>query len=173
MEPTSNHLLSQSPVIEIRDKATGELKASILVDWTDYEWALQYNWHLSGSGRYAATNMRIDPKKNKGRRQKKIFMHVEIARRMGVDMKSTDVIDHVNQNKHDNRRENLRPATYRLNAINRTFSKPPGRRRVLPDPEPRNCAACGTTFTPRRKSPDAKYCSRDCQRRANLVRCAQ
>lgn len=40
--------------------------------------------------------------------------------------------------------------------------------RRLPDPEPRDCARCGETFTPRRKSANLgqRYCGRDCARRA-------
>ena len=40
-----------------------------------------------------------------------------------------------------------------------------GRRPTLPEPEPRGCEWCGVVFTPRRKSPKQRFCSRLCQRR--------
>ncbi|HZV03589.1 MAG TPA: HNH endonuclease [Gemmataceae bacterium] len=35
----------------------------------------------------------------------------------------------------------------------------------LPEPEPRSCEWCGTIFTPVRKRPKQRFCSRLCQRR--------
>ena len=46
-----------------------------------------------------------------------------------------------------------------------TGKKGRGRRPVLPEPEPRACAWCHAVFTPRRKSPQQRFCTRLCQRR--------
>lgn len=91
-----------------------------------------------------------------------------ILERMGHPPDSYDVCDHENRVKLDNRRSNLRPATFKLNAENRDQTRITGRPRTLPDAEPRPCALCEVTFTPRRKSPKQKFCSKKCQRRAML-----
>jgi hypothetical protein len=41
-------------------------------------------------------------------------------------------------------------------------------RRTLPEPDPRPCERCGSTFTPPRKYPKQRYCSGYCQRCAGL-----
>lgn len=83
-----------------------------LVDDEDYDDLSQYNWHalVSTSGPvYAVRNMRLP----NGKRTR-ILMHRQI---MGV---SGDVqLDHINRNGCDNRRENLRIASARVNSLNR------------------------------------------------------
>jgi len=49
-------------------------------------------------------------------RRKVIHMHREVARRMGLDL--SNEIDHINGDKLDNRRENLRSATRSQNKMN-------------------------------------------------------
>lgn len=78
-----------------------------VVDDCDYEWASKFRWHLSSSG-YAITN-KSRPYKN----GKTLHMHRAIN-------KTPDGLftDHVNQNRIDNRRENLRTATKTQNLFN-------------------------------------------------------
>lgn len=75
-----------------------------LVDDADFEWLSQWKWHASLSSRgtkwYAVRNERVNGETIRTR------MHRVI---MGVDPKPTDgmVVDHINHNSLDNRRENL------------------------------------------------------------------
>lgn len=72
-----------------------------LVDAADYDWLSQYNWRFHNG--YAARQ----------ERRKNIYMHREIARPPDGMM-----VDHINRNKLDNRRANLRPCTRRQNIRN-------------------------------------------------------
>jgi hypothetical protein len=83
----------------------------ILVDDCDYERLCEFCWFLNKG--YAVTNIRHNGK------QKKQSMHRLI-------MNVTDpkiFVDHINQNKIDNRRENLRLCTCAENQRNRGASK--------------------------------------------------
>jgi hypothetical protein len=82
-----------------------------IVDDQDYAYLMQYNWCYmkSGNGGYA---MRwVGPRDH----QRAIFMHQIVAARCGIK----DCTDHMNQNKLDNRRNNLRGATSSQNGANR------------------------------------------------------
>lgn len=70
-----------------------------IVDDEDYDFLINYaSWHCTGTG-YA----RCSPTKNR----RSTPMHRLIAERMGLDI--TDIqVDHINRNRLDNRRENLR-----------------------------------------------------------------
>lgn len=68
----------------------------------------QYNWNLNTSG-YA---IRTDRSNNK---KKTVYMHREIMGSIPDGM----IVDHINRNKLDNRRENLRICTTIQNAHNR------------------------------------------------------
>jgi len=72
-----------------------------LVDAADYEWLRQYNWRLQNG--YAA-------RRNKTRTT---YMHREIMKPPKGMM-----VDHVNHNKRDNRRANLRICTRQQNTQN-------------------------------------------------------
>jgi len=72
------------------------------VDAADYEWLSQWAWHVIGgyAGRYE--------------KDRKIYIHREIVQpRKGL------VVDHINRNKMDNTRLNLRACTPDENARNR------------------------------------------------------
>lgn len=86
-----------------------------LVSAEDYEFLMQWKWHYSKRSKnrsgYAKTNMPpVNGKKFT------IFMHQAVAKRVGVN----GLVDHINRNGLDNRRENLRPATRQQNAANKT-----------------------------------------------------
>ena len=72
----------------------------ILVDDEDQYLLSQYNWRLSSNGYVCAYH-----------NNKKLYLH-----RLICTGKPT--IDHINKNKLDNRRSNLRPATYSENNAN-------------------------------------------------------
>lgn len=79
-----------------------------IVDEEDYLYLLGYKWHYN-NGR-AWTTIRIE----KGGKQYKIPMH-------GLIMQCPKglMIDHINRNPLDNRKENLRYANHRINGLNR------------------------------------------------------
>lgn len=83
------------------------------VDDEDYDWLMQWKWHLESRGRYsyASRHKTVAPGKRTS-----VKMHREI-------MKVTDpkiLIDHKNHDCHDNRKENLRICDKRTNGKNRT-----------------------------------------------------
>src|ERR671923_1500933 len=79
-----------------------------LVDDADYEWLNQWKWSI-GSNRYA---YRIN-EQNRG-----IYMH-----RLITNAPNGMQVDHINGNKLDNRRENLRVCTKHENMRNRGKQK--------------------------------------------------
>jgi predicted nucleic acid-binding Zn-ribbon protein len=81
-----------------------------LVNEEDYQCLIQYNWSLSNG--YAITTIK-DENKNKT-----ISMH-----RMIMNDPKDKFIDHINGDKLDNRKENLRLATHQQNQMNRAKRK--------------------------------------------------
>jgi HNH endonuclease len=80
----------------------------VLVDDSDFEFLNQWKWRASSEG-YAVRS--IGNSRRKPRPE--IKMH-----RLLVGARAGQIIDHVNRNKLDNRRANLRFATNRLNCLN-------------------------------------------------------
>lgn len=81
-----------------------------IVDDEDYDWLIKFNWHINNSG-YAITNKRL----NKDKRTV-ILMH-----RLIIKAKKGTLSDHINRNRLDNRKCNLRIVTRTQNAINRNI----------------------------------------------------
>lgn len=80
------------------------------IDREDFDKVKSYKWSLSSNG-YAVRGVKI-----KGTRKTNIvLMHREI---LGLTIQESPQVDHINRNKLDNRRENLRPATASTNALN-------------------------------------------------------
>ena len=80
-----------------------------LIDADDYEWVSYYNWYTmtkSKNGIYAGRKI------NKG--QHTIYLAREI-----MDCPNDLVVDHINGDALDNRKQNLRICTHRQNMINR------------------------------------------------------
>lgn len=76
-----------------------------IVDDEDYVWLKKFNWRLSPSG-YARLNIRYS-----------IYLHRFI---FGCNIKYCGmVVDHVNGNKLDNRKSNLRFGSHQKNMFNR------------------------------------------------------
>lgn len=86
-------------------------KNSTLVDDGDYEYLSQFNWWLDMCG-YAMREQHLGREDGK-RKRKKILMHRIIAQTPeGMDT------DHINGDRTDNRRSNLRVCTRRENTRN-------------------------------------------------------
>jgi hypothetical protein len=79
----------------------------IVLDQDDMAWASQMRWHISPRG-YARTWVRS------GHTRKNAHLH-----RLVLQAAPGELVDHVNRNKLDNRRENLRVVSAQVNAINR------------------------------------------------------
>ncbi len=86
---------------------------SVFVDNEDYEWLNQRRWYAlrKGNSWYAITTLENE------KRKRTIYMH-----RLILDAPSGLVVDHINSNKLDNRRSNLRLCTRGEN--NRNVPKP-------------------------------------------------
>lgn len=89
-------------------------KQVALVDDIDYNYLMQWKWCYHHG--YA---IRLKHKKETGL-AKHIMMHREILKRLGV--KNLLFSDHINLNRCDNRRKNLRAATKSQNGANRKDS---------------------------------------------------
>jgi hypothetical protein len=82
-----------------------------IVDDEDYSWLSQWRWHFSG--KYAR---RLSGQWRNGN-QKCVWMHREILKRRRVNIDGLQT-DHINLNKLDNRRNNLRIANSSENQAN-------------------------------------------------------
>lgn len=92
-----------------------------LVDAADFEWLNSFNWQVSFSDdtfrktrKYYASRWEVKKFKTRTSKRRKIYMHRFI---MGEPYRK--VVDHLNGNGLDNRRANLKTATYMQNAQNR------------------------------------------------------
>ena len=93
----------------------GKAKASTLVDVEDMELIEPYRWYLNSG--YACA----DNPNGKGKGFHKVYMH-----RLIMSALKGLVVDHINGNKLDNRRDNLRVCTPAQNAKNRSGAIPTG-----------------------------------------------
>lgn len=88
-------------------KLGGNTKCCGLVSKNDYQELSKYKWYLRKDGYVQGTI-----------NNKPMLMHIYLLKPM-----NDFVIDHINNNKLDNRRENLRIVTIQQNAENKTISK--------------------------------------------------
>lgn len=88
--------------------------AFALVDDKDYDELSRHRWHLSSTG-YACRSVHIIGT----RRHKTVWLH-----RLLLEVRnSTILVDHINQDKLDNRRANLRICTKAQNGSNRGMTR--------------------------------------------------
>lgn len=86
-----------------------------LVSDCDYGYLSQWKWRFD---RYAVRTVHV---RGNSKKTKVVFMHLVIAKRMRMSLKSE--VDHKNQDKLDNQRHNLRPANDRQQNGNRGLRK--------------------------------------------------
>jgi len=84
----------------------------LIVSHDDYDYLSCFKWRLNRAG-YA---LRTIPCLLRTQRSSTLFMHRDVAGRMGLDPYL--YIDHANRNTLDNTRENLRNCTKSQNAVN-------------------------------------------------------
>jgi len=84
----------------------------IFVDDDDYEWLNQYTWHI-GKGYAARARWLSD-----GDGGKRIMMHRQI-----MSAQKGEIIDHIDRNRKNNQRSNLRICSYAENARNHKVLK--------------------------------------------------
>lgn len=94
----------------------------ILVDDEDYDRLSGFTWGIIAGG-YPARQVYSHSIKKPGAKRsqsyyKKIYMHREI-----MDAQPGELVDHVNHNIRDNRRENLRLCTHSQNSMNRIVER--------------------------------------------------
>jgi hypothetical protein len=89
----------------------GSVRARALVDAEDYEVLSGYRWHQTNWG-YVVRNV---PRSQRGDGSSLILMHRQI---MGLKSGDRTEVDHINRDRLDNRRANLRLATRDENAQN-------------------------------------------------------
>ena len=96
--------------LSTKNKCKNYGKYFAMVDDEDYEYLMQWNWqvHISNRAQYAK---RLDG-------NKVIMMYREILKCNSTTL----IVDHINHNGLDNRKENLRTATRSENAKNRKGS---------------------------------------------------
>ena len=81
---------------------------TVLVDREDLEWLSKWKWHYGHATGYARRNARVGERLLPA--QCPIYMHREILKpAAGLEC------DHINGNKLDNRRRNLRAVTHLIN----------------------------------------------------------
>lgn len=92
---------------------------SAMVDVDDYEWLVQFKWFArwdaNVQGFYACRNGKRYGPRSLGKREPQIQMHRQILNLASGDKR---LVDHVNRNTLDNRRSNIRIATYSQNTHN-------------------------------------------------------
>jgi hypothetical protein len=101
--------------LELLGPHASEYNAHMLISKCDVAYVTEFLWYLGKDG-YPVTYSSID-KKNKFKKGYKIHRFLE------QDVPPGMVVDHINRNKLDNRRENLRICTMAENSYNRTKIK--------------------------------------------------
>ena len=89
-------------------KITTAKGENILVDECDFNWLLNYSWHVRKcAGYFYATTKSSRPK------HKTIYMH-----RLILDAKKGEYVDHIDGNGLNNTRSNIRICTNKQNSFN-------------------------------------------------------
>lgn len=87
---------------------------NILVSEEDFDYLYKYIWSFRPSGHIIRNGWDKNNRKNKT-----IYIHSEIMTRNNIERPENYVIDHINRDPSDNRRENLRFVPRSVNSYNR------------------------------------------------------
>lgn len=102
--------------IKLMGKHAGEVDEDImLISKRDVEFVMNFKWYL-GAGGYPVTYGSIDS-------EYKFVPPISCHRFLNPNIEKGHVVDHINRNRLDNRRENYRIITQKQNSYNRTKSK--------------------------------------------------
>jgi hypothetical protein len=104
--------MSQPVEIVLRGRG-GVVRGITLVDPVDAEWASQLRWHLASTGYARRRDYRP------GGDHEDVWLHRKVLRLANSDPRC---VDHINRNRLDNRRENLRAVTAKENRQNTGLS---------------------------------------------------
>jgi len=99
-DPNKFEFIKENCLIHLYDER-GNYKNTTIINLKDYELIKNYKWHLNNTTGYVATT----------KNGKKMLLH-------NLIMNTLD-IDHIDRNKLNNKRNNLRPATKSQNGMNR------------------------------------------------------
>ena len=91
----------------------------VSLDDDDFSYLKGYTWFFDSSSGYAKRSYYL----SKLKKTKQVFMHREILEHNGIKFIKGLMTDHVNMNKLDNRRKNLRVVSGQMNGINRLANK--------------------------------------------------
>lgn len=92
--------------------AGGVIKAFAMVDAEDYAYLSRHRWYMNQSG-YAMRNVKIKPGRGN---QRQMMLHREL---LALPIGDPRQGDHINRDRLDNRRSNLRICTHAQNHQNR------------------------------------------------------
>lgn len=87
----------------------------VLIDECDLDLFQAHPWYINANGYLVATYY--------GQVQATLIFHREIIKRHNGEIKQGCVVDHIDQNKLNNQRSNLRVTTRRVNKLNSNKSK--------------------------------------------------
>ena len=90
----------------------------VLVDDEDYDFLAQYNWHLSADGYARRNSNKRDPNWIDKMHRYTIWMHRVILDIHQIEIPQGFEVDHINGQRLDNQKSNLRVVTHRQNMMN-------------------------------------------------------
>lgn len=116
------HVKNSNYYIEEQDFIIGHTnnKVEFLIDKEDYDIVKQFCWRISNSG-YIITNIRVGEKRYSVELHRLLINNFPYTINNNKDIRLA--IDHINRNKLDNRRENLRIVDSHLNSFNSKIPK--------------------------------------------------
>lgn len=88
-----------------------------IVDEEDYEWLSQWKWHLDKDGYAVRRQWQYATEEGENSNTEKKYVSIRMHKEINQTPKGFDT-DHINWNKADNRRSNLRTATRAENIRN-------------------------------------------------------
>jgi hypothetical protein len=95
----------------------GDILAKVKIDSEDYELVNLYHWTINSKGYVFSI------KTTKREKIKKILLHRLLCNLNSYEIEDGLVVDHLNHNRHDNRKQNLKVCTSSENGKNRIIKE--------------------------------------------------